>query len=452
MEIYNYEEILEFLKKIIKEAGKILIENYDNPRGIRKKDDNTLVSDADKKVSDFLFNSLKEKYPDFGILDEERSEDERFKEFCFIIDPLDGTKEYLKKIDEFSILIGLIKNFKPVLSIAYKPTSGELAYAIKGNGAFLEKNNKKIKLKVIAKKEIIAFISRTRKDENLDNLLGRLNAKKIQLGSMYKIIEIAKNTGNVVVYPISLKVHIWDICAPQIILEEAGGIITDLIGGKIDYSKNIVNGIIATSSLETHKKILDLLDDNIKPILIFCGLMGSGKTTLSEYFLEKLEDYERFNTDDVRRIMGLKTFDRKDTPKVNEFMYSHARQLLKERKGVMFDSAYKLKKAREKIYEIGKELNVPVLVVECYCKPETAVKRISSRGKTYSLHNPTNDPKVYEEYAKIWESPEIDIKDDNISLIKINTDNNVLEIIKLSKELKEIVDFIEKNLEQFKLD
>ena len=73
MEIYNYEEILEFLKKIIKEAGKILIENYDNPRGIRKKDDNTLVSDADKKVSDFLFNSLKEKYPDFGILDEEKN-------------------------------------------------------------------------------------------------------------------------------------------------------------------------------------------------------------------------------------------------------------------------------------------------------------------------------------------------------------------------------------------
>lgn len=196
-----------------------------------------------------------------------------------------------------------------------------------------------------------------------------------------------------------------------------------------------------------------------KPIIIFCGLMGSGKTTLSKFFLEKMPNYERFNTDEVRRILGKTSFDRKDTPIVNEYMYSRARNLIESGNGIMFDSAYKLKEAREKIYEIGREFNIPILIIVCFCSQETVIKRISSREKKDDLHNPTNDPNVYLEYAKIWEPPFLDLeepKNDHLSLIRINTELNKLEIIKISEKgynsIKEIIDFIDNNLDNLKIN
>ncbi|MAH49321.1 hypothetical protein CMI37_26075 [Candidatus Pacearchaeota archaeon] len=193
-----------------------------------------------------------------------------------------------------------------------------------------------------------------------------------------------------------------------------------------------------------------------KPIIVFCGLMGSGKTTLSKYFLDKFDDYQRFNTDDVRRILGKTVFDRKDTPMVNQYMYSRARELISAGKGVVFDSAYKLQDARQKIYKIAREMNTAVLVIECTCSSETAIKRITSRPIKDKLHQPTRDVKVYYEYAKIWESPSLDLKDAenaHVSLAKINTDENKLEIIKISDKdddvIKAVMDLIKKELNNF---
>ncbi len=192
--------------------------------------------------------------------------------------------------------------------------------------------------------------------------------------------------------------------------------------------------------------------NNNKQILVFCGLMGSGKTTLSNTVLNKLRDYTRFNTDDVRREMGITIFDRKDTPRVNEYMYSRAKMLLKEGKGVIFDSAYKLKEAREKIYSIGQEFNVPVIIVECVCSSETSINRISVRKKD-DLHSPTNSAEVYREYAKIWESPELDISEHNISLLNADTDSNKVKIVKVGKghelAVEKILVIIRKVLSKF---
>jgi len=138
--------------------------------------------------------------------------------------------------------------------------------------------------------------------------------------------------------------------------------------------------------------------------------------------------------------MGIKVFDRKDTPRVNEYMYSRARSLLSEGKGVMFDSAYKLKEAREKIYAMGSELRVPVIVIECVCSAETSISRMSLRVRD-DLHTPSNSAEVYREYAKMWESPQKDLSDyPDISLIQANTDTNTVKVIYSSKENKPLVE------------
>jgi predicted kinase len=193
-----------------------------------------------------------------------------------------------------------------------------------------------------------------------------------------------------------------------------------------------------------------------KPLIIFCGLMGSGKTTLSNYYSKKIPGYVKIDRDDVRRILGIKIFDRKDTDAVNEYSYSKAREIIKEGKSVMLDSAYKSKEAREKVYRIGKEFDVPILVIECVCKPETSIKRISSRQSGDGFYNPTNDPQVYSEYARIWESPLTDLdsaENNHVSLIRINTDENKVEKIKIREEwvdkINEILNYIEESLKYF---
>ncbi|MCK9596963.1 AAA family ATPase [Candidatus Pacearchaeota archaeon] len=192
-----------------------------------------------------------------------------------------------------------------------------------------------------------------------------------------------------------------------------------------------------------------------KPLIVFCGLMGSGKTTLSDYYSKKIPKYSKIDRDEVRRILGIKVFDRKDSDRVNEYAYSKAREIIKNGKGVMLDSAYYSKQNREKVYKIAKEFDIPVLVIECVCKPETAIRRISSRPEKDELHKPTNNPKVYHEYSKMWESPLIDLgssENNHVSFIRINTEENKIEKIKIREMgiIKEILNYIEEGMNYFR--
>lgn len=186
-----------------------------------------------------------------------------------------------------------------------------------------------------------------------------------------------------------------------------------------------------------------------KPILVFCGLLGTGKTFASIYAVRKLSGYTRFNTDDVRKLMGFKTFDRKDTPKVNEYMYSRAEKILQDHKGIMFDSAYKLHEAREKLYEMARKNNTPLIVVECICPPEVAIKRLMQRPGRDVSYGPTNKAEDYHEYVKLWEPIEGDFKHPHMNLISyitLNTETYQIEIQKLGSEDAEIVRSAIKNL------
>ncbi len=251
----NLFEELEFVKDIIRKAGDILLELYDNTTGIRVKGDGSLVSDSDKKVSTYLLRELTKSFPEYAILDEESKEDgQRFiKEYCWFIDPLDGTREYLEKRNNFGVLMGLAKNFQPILGVTYKPQTDELVYAVRGYGAYIESRGIKRKIRVDTSPETRIIVSNSRTSEELEEMIERIDpTSKENMGGSLKTVEVARGNATLFLCPTTSIMHLWDLCAPSIILEEAGGRITDIYGGKFDYSMGQTanrNGVVASNGI-----------------------------------------------------------------------------------------------------------------------------------------------------------------------------------------------------------
>jgi 3'(2'), 5'-bisphosphate nucleotidase len=254
------QEILHFLKREVKAAGKILLDQYNSPSGIQEKSDGTPVSDADKASSKYLHEKIFQAFPNAGIFDEEHSEDKTGleKEYCFVIDPLDGTKDYLRKGNTFSIFVGVLHYNIPKIAVTYRPMIDELAYAIKGEGAYLTDQIGTRKLQVRQESTLQILITSSRPTEELDNLLNKISPTQIaKLSSSTKIIEIAKGNADAFICAPGTQMHMWDLCAPSLILEEAGGTIADITGKPFTYTKSDVensHGVIA-SSWEAYKLI-----------------------------------------------------------------------------------------------------------------------------------------------------------------------------------------------------
>ena len=257
---------LEVALDLAKIAGDILLKNRNNPLEIRTKKDNSIVCDADKESSNFLSEELSKRFPDYGILDEENIKNNTLTDgYCWIIDPLDGTIEYVNNGDNFGVLIGLMKNFIPILGVAYRPKMGEIIYGIINEGAYIINSEGKRKLNVSNSNSIDVLISSYRKCRELTDLLKLINPDSVRsMPSSFKTIDVAKGSATLFLCPASITMNLWDICAPDIILHEAGGKLSNLYGEPIDYSGNIVNlkGIVASNGV-IHNEILRKISNYI---------------------------------------------------------------------------------------------------------------------------------------------------------------------------------------------
>lgn len=260
------EEILYTTKNIIKNAGDEVLKLYNKEIKFNLKQDNSPVTEADR-ISDEIILSGLSKF-NIPILSEESldSLDRLSQKTVWIIDSLDGTADFIKKTGEFSIMMGLIKEGRPIFGIVYLPVNKKLYFALKGKGSFLEKGGKKKKLRVTNSKDIKnarLVVSRNHlkpEDEKKANNMGIHNLKKsgsngIKMGLIAEgEAEIFYNTTN--------KMSQWDSCGPEIILTEAGGKVTDIEGNKIVYNvKNtkLEKGLVATNSI-LHNHIINNLN------------------------------------------------------------------------------------------------------------------------------------------------------------------------------------------------
>ena len=258
MSSINLKNITEQLIDTFFEAGKIAKKISDQGVKITIKEDKSPVTDGDLAVDKILNEKIKKITPEIPIVSEEtvktniKIENENF----WLIDPIDGTKEYIKKKDEYTLNAALILNLKPEIGIVYAPAKNRLFFSY-GNGSAYEIRNKKtIKLNCEkkSKDKIIGLEnSGTTPNEILSIYKAHKVSEKIIMSSSLKFCVLA--AGEADIYAAKARAYEWDIAAGHAILEHAGGTLTTHDKKKIFYGKEDYKNlpIIAKRSEELSK-------------------------------------------------------------------------------------------------------------------------------------------------------------------------------------------------------
>ena len=237
----NYKEIVENLIDTFLDAGRLSLEL--RKKGLIKetKSDNTPVSNGDLEVNKLITEKIRQLNPDIPIVSEETSENKsntNLKNF-WLIDPIDGTYDYINNLDEFTINAGLIINNKPVAGLIYAPAKNRMFYSYDKNCAFELINEKPIKLNCEKNfdKNKIKFVSYSNKIKpEIEIIHKKYNVKKyLRIKSSLKFCVIA--AGEFDAYAAEPRASEWDIAAGHAILLHSGGSITDFNNNEILYGK-----------------------------------------------------------------------------------------------------------------------------------------------------------------------------------------------------------------------
>ena len=272
------EKELETAIEAAQKAGASILDFYESDFEIEEKifEDNFSepVTIADRTASRIIVEDLAEEFPSDGILSEEEFDDKPRleKTRLWIIDPLDGTSGFVQKTGDFAVQIGLADSGAAVLGVVFMPLQNILYYAVKDNGAFVvENDNPPQKLHVSNETDfgkMILASSRNHRSPRMSQINERFGLKsEVQRGSVgLKVGLIAQQKADLYIH-LSPRTKHWDTCAPEIILTEAGGAMTDLFGEKIIYNTSDVhnhNGVLATngiSHVEAVKNLKSLLSE-----------------------------------------------------------------------------------------------------------------------------------------------------------------------------------------------
>ncbi len=237
----NLKRIVKNLVKNFLEAGDLALQLRD--RGLEKKikSDNTPVSNGDLEVNKFITDKISQVTPDLPIISEETSDNKdniNLKDF-WLIDPIDGTYDYINNLDEFTINAGLIINNRPVAGLIYAPAKKRMFYSYGKGSAFEHKKDETINLsnKPSKKSKKLKFISYSTKIKpEIQKIYDDLGVKEnIRMKSSLKFCVVA--TGEYDGYVAEPRAHEWDIAAGHAILEHSGGTVTDFEGNEILYGK-----------------------------------------------------------------------------------------------------------------------------------------------------------------------------------------------------------------------
>ncbi len=232
---------LEFAREVACAAGREVAKRYGDGRYELKRAGSP-VTEADLASNRVIVEAIRAKYPGEAILSEESkdSEERLTADRVWIIDPLDGTKEYLSGNGEFAVMIGLIAGGAPVLGVVYAPARGVLYAAAAGEGAWVEREGRRDRIECSPRPEGAPrlVVSRSHAEPLLVRMQEVLDITDAQpSGSVgLKCGLIAEGESDLYIHP-SPYLKEWDTCAPEVVLTEAGGRVVDCLGEPLRYNQ-----------------------------------------------------------------------------------------------------------------------------------------------------------------------------------------------------------------------
>jgi len=229
----DLEKMLPAVVELAKQAGERILTIYEQDFSILKKKDETPVTEADMAAHAIIDDGLEEIADEYPVLSEESTsipfEDRARWQTYWLVDPLDGTREFIKRNGEFTVNIALIDNHQPILGAIYAPVLRTSYYAAKGLGAYKQEHDQqpeRIYVKKQAREKVIVAGSRSHQSEELKRFLANLpDYELISMGSSLKSCLVAE--GKADIYARLGPTSEWDTGAAHCIVEEAGGFLTE---------------------------------------------------------------------------------------------------------------------------------------------------------------------------------------------------------------------------------
>ena len=271
-----YDRELQTAVALARTAGAAILDLYDRPINVEhKKDAEDLepVTQADTIANDLIVTGLKREFPDDGILAEESIDTKRRlkKSRVWMVDPLDGTNGFIDGNGDFAVQIGLAEEGKCTLGVVYLPLTGVLYHAVRREGTWIERPQFKPERVHVSDKQDLSSLrlaaSRSHRSPRMNKVVARFGFRdEVQRGSVgIKVGLLVEQQCDVYIH-LSPRTKQWDTCAPEVILTEAGGRITDLFGYPLNYNVPEVqnrNGLVASNGA-AHDQIIATLAPLLK--------------------------------------------------------------------------------------------------------------------------------------------------------------------------------------------
>lgn len=248
---------------LARRAGELTLEHYNSEIIAEEKlgvdQMYEPVTEADRAASRLIVEGLSERFPNDAILSEEEPDDVEARlsrERCWIIDPIDGTAGFVRRDGDFSVQIGLARNGEPIVGVVFEPFHDVLLAAVLDGGSFIETRGERRECRVSPRDELSDLrlaMSRNHPTKRMNRVIEHFAFRSIvRRGSVgLKVGLLATDESDIYIHP-SPRTKIWDTCAPQIILTESGGRMTDLFGDPLRYDIAELqnhNGIIASNGI-----------------------------------------------------------------------------------------------------------------------------------------------------------------------------------------------------------
>jgi 3'(2'), 5'-bisphosphate nucleotidase len=272
----NYDREIEVATELARAAGAVLLRHYYGPFLVEQKvnalEELEEVTAADREANELIVTRLRKEFPDDGILAEESTDnDDRLKkDRVWLIDPMDGTKNFIQRDGDFAVQIGFAVDGETVAGVVYQPTRDLLYRAARGGGSWMEAADQSASRMNVSSRtqpeDMVLASSRSHRSPRMERVVSAFGFKdETRRGSVgVKMGLIAEQKADLYLH-LSPGTKQWDTSAPEIILSEAGGTVTDLFGQPLRYNGVRIdnqNGVVATNGV-AHGLVIE----NLAPLL-----------------------------------------------------------------------------------------------------------------------------------------------------------------------------------------